>query len=130
MTKTTPFTKNDIFLLTLLVILGVTLSVWIYFPSSPGNNILEVRLNGQVQMSLPLNENTEQKISGADGATNRFLIQDGSVKMTEASCHDHTCIDTGSIHNAGETIVCLPHRLVLAIVTSGDNEHQPDAIVQ
>ena len=130
MTKTTPFTKNDIFLLTLLVILGVALSVWVYFPSPRGNGILEVRLNGQVQMRLPLDENTEQEISGADDITNRFRIQDGSVKMTEASCHDHTCINTGSIHSAGETIVCLPHRLVLAIVTSDGSEHQPDAVVK
>ena len=130
MTKTTFFTKNDIFLLSLLITLGIALSVWIYFPSSPDNSILEIRQNGRVQMCLPLDENTEQKISGDGGVTNRFQIQDGSVKMTWANCPDHTCINTKSIHNAGETIVCLPHRLVLAIVTSDNEQHQPDAVIQ
>ena len=130
--KTTFFTKNDIFLLSLLFILGIALSVWVYIPSSQDNSILEVRQNGQVQMRLALDENTEQKISGedGDGITNRFRIQDGSVKMIQANCSDHTCINTKSIHNVGETIVCLPHRLVLAIVTSGGEQYQPDAIVQ
>lgn len=130
MTKTALFTKRDIFLLSLLIILGAALSVWIYFPSTSDNSILEVRLNGQVQIRLSLNDDTEQKIAGAGGITNRFQIKNGTVKMIEANCHDHTCINTRGIYKAGETIVCLPHRLVLAIVTADNNERQPDAVVQ
>lgn len=130
MAKSIPFTKHDTFFLALLVILGIALSVWVYFPSPSDNSILEVRLNGQVQMHLALSKNTEQKISGTDGIINRFRIQNGSVQMTEATCHDHICINTRSIHKVGETIVCLPHRLVLAIVSSDKERKLPDAVVQ
>ena len=33
----------------------------------------------------------------------------------EANCGDHTCIRTGAISREGETIVCLPHRMVVRV---------------
>ena len=47
--------------------------------------------------------------------------------MTDADCGDHTCIETGDINDVGESIVCLPHRLVLKI--TAEEENGPDAIV-
>lgn len=81
-------------------------------------------------MKLPLDQNTSKTISGLHGSLNHFQIQDGIVKMTDANCNDHTCINTKGIYKPGQTIVCLPHRLVLAIVDT-DSENVPlDAIVQ
>lgn len=124
------FTKWDIMILLFLLLVGIFFSVWIFFPDSAPGNFLEIRQNGEILKTLPLNQNTRETVSG-EGGTNTFIIQDGSVSMIEADCGDHTCIQTGSIQKNGESIVCLPHRLVLQIIAAEDSstKTQPDGIV-
>ena len=45
-------------------------------------------------------------------------IRDGKVSVTEASCKNQVCVRHGSISKAGESIVCLPNRLVVSIENS------------
>ena len=47
---------------------------------------------------------------------NVLVIQDGKAAVTQANCGDHTCIRMGEIGREGESVVCLPHRLVIEIV--------------
>ena len=61
--------------------------------------------------------------------TNICEIKDGEVNMTQADCPDQLCIHQGPIHIQGETIVCLPNRVVVEI-TGNDKEEQLDGIVQ
>lgn len=129
MVKTNPFRIRDICFLTLLFIIGIILSVWVFLPSASEHGILEVRLNGQLQMRLPLEQDTDREVSVSNHIINRFRIQDGTVQMTEANCHDRTCVHTKAISRPGESIVCLPHRLVLAIVETNGTDSQPDAVI-
>ena len=85
--------------------------------------------NGKLILSLPLSENTKQTIRCTDEGSNQFLIQDGAVTMTDADCGDKTCVKTGPIKEAGQSIVCLPHRLVITI-TDSSSDSAPDAIVR
>lgn len=126
--KTGPaLTKWDIGILAALVLLGIALTLWIYRPSPAPGNFLEVRQEGRVLKTLPLDRDCEETVSYRDVEGNTFVIKDKSVTMTEADCGDHTCIRTGTIDSAGETIVCLPHRLVLQIVQKDSST--PDAVV-
>ena len=45
--------------------------------------------------------------------------------MVEASCADQLCVRQGEIERIGETIVCLPHRLLVE-VNSDKPDQQPD----
>ena len=51
---------------------------------------------------------------------NLVTISDGSVKVSEASCKNQVCVKHSAISSAGESIVCLPNRLVVSI--EGDRE--------
>ena len=42
-------------------------------------------------------------------------IKDGKVSVTEASCKNQVCVRHGAISGTGESIVCLPNRLVVRI---------------
>ena len=92
---------------------------------------LNVRQNGKVIETLSLDQNITRTVSSHQGHTNVFRIQDGLVTMKQADCGDHTCVNTGSISRAGQSIVCLPNKLVLQIEAgSGKNEGDtPDAVV-
>lgn len=61
--------------------------------------------------------------------TNVCEIKDGEVNMIQADCPDQLCIHQGPIRIQGETIVCLPNRVVVEI-TGKDKEEQLDGVVQ
>lgn len=46
---------------------------------------------------------------------NVVTIRGGMVSVTEASCKNQVCVKHGEISRAGESIVCLPNRLVVRI---------------
>lgn len=122
--------KRDYIILCGLLLLGILLSVFIFRPSDGIPGTLEVRQDNKIILTLPLSENTVKTIPWKDGGRNTFSVQGGAVTMTEADCGDHTCVKTGTISKAGESIVCLPHRLVLQIKAgSADSKQAPDAIV-
>ena len=47
---------------------------------------------------------------------NELVIQNGSVYMNNASCHNQVCVDQGTISRVNEQIICLPNRVVVTIV--------------
>ncbi|MCR5654892.1 MAG: NusG domain II-containing protein [Lachnospiraceae bacterium] len=58
--------------------------------------------------------------SKTDGNINVIAIEDGSVSVTEANCSNHICVKTGNISKSGETICCLPHRLIITLTGNGE----------
>ena len=125
------FSLPDLILILILILAGILLSVWVFYPDNPTAAYVEVRQNGNVIMTLPLDTNTEQTIQDKDGRTNTFQIREQTVEMNTANCGDKTCINTGKISHTGESIVCLPHRLVLQIIPErSTDDDTPDAIVR
>ena len=123
------FKKTDFILILFLFLAGIVLTLCVFLPQSGEGSVVEEHENGKLLLSLPLTQNTERTIRTDDGHTNHFVIRDGTVTMTSADCSDRTCVRTGGIRQAGQSIVCLPHRLVLTIVgQSSDNSL--DAVVQ
>ena len=57
----------------------------------------------------------------------KITKKDNAVYMSDADCPDKLCVHTGTIHKTGETIVCLPHRVVVEITGTTDTF---DAVVQ
>lgn len=112
-----------------LILLGAGLSIVVYLPRTGSGTHLEVRINGQKTASYPLSSDRRETIPCPDGGSNTFEIKNGAVYMREADCHDKICVGMHSISKPGETIVCLPHKLVLAIVTSDEKQMPgPDAV--
>lgn len=120
--------RADKWFLLLLILAGIGLSVGIYMPRTVSGSYVEIRIDGVRTAAFPLSSNRTQTISGADGSSNTFEIRDGIVFMREADCHDKVCVGMRGISKTGETIVCLPHKLVLAIVATDEEPSGPDAV--
>lgn len=107
--------KNDwIFV---LVILCVSLSgffVYAKFGQKTPAQVV-VKVDGEVKEVYRLSKNREIQIND----TNVLVIQDKKVTMTEADCPDQICVKHRPISKNGETIVCLPNKVIVEIV-SGD----------
>lgn len=60
---------------------------------------------------------------------NLLVIKDGKASMKEADCPDKICVAHKPICKKGETIVCLPHKVVVEV--RGEDHHDDiDAIAR
>jgi len=115
------FKKNDLILLGGIFIIALVVIVIINFTKTEGDNIVILK-DGKVYETLDLNKNTTFTIKEDNGAYNIITIQDGWVSMTEADCPDKICVKHSKIHYNGESIVCLPHKLVVEIHNGENND--------
>ncbi|WP_086305402.1 MULTISPECIES: NusG domain II-containing protein [unclassified Enterococcus] len=53
---------------------------------------------------------------------NLIEVKDGRIRIKEADCGDQICVRRGWIDQSGETIVCLPHKLLIEIKSSDGGE--------
>ena len=68
------------------------------------------------------------KSSADGGAGNRLLISNQTANMVWADCPDQICVHQAPISHVGETIICLPNRVVVTIV--GDSAPALDTSVR
>lgn len=106
--------KNDILLIAVLLVLCVTVWGILQFSKKEGANA-EVTIDGRVVEVLPLNRDAEICVNDDSGGANTVRVEKGLVFVTEANCPDHLCVRQGKIRYQGESIVCLPHKLVVTI---------------
>ena len=59
--------------------------------------------------------------------SNQIRIQDRTVRMIEADCPDQICVNHLAISRDGESIICLPNKVVIAI-EAGDTRNEIDSI--
>lgn len=71
-----------------------------------------VKINGEVVGRYSLNQDGEYSFNKG---SNIILIQDGYVMMKEADCPDKTCKQQGKINMQGQSIVCLPNKMIVTV---------------
>ena len=74
-----------------------------------------VYVDGEKLCEYPLSQDTTEKIELGNGSYNILTISEGYADVTEASCPDQICVHHNHIRYLGETIVCLPNKLVVEI---------------
>ncbi len=62
----------------------------------------------------------EYEEAGGENVCNILRISDGSADMIYATCPDQICVNTGPAFKTGQSVVCLPHRIIITVV-SGEN---------
>lgn len=109
--------------LTAAIILLVALLVWSvnhFTAKEPAK--LQITVNGEIYGTYDLDKNQEIPIND----TNICRIRDGKVSMTEANCPDQICVHTAAVSKDGGSVVCLPNRIVLEIISQNGEKTQPE----
>lgn len=78
--------------------------------------------------AMPLSKDDVLTVASSAG-TNVIEVQSGKVRVSEADCPNQDCVEQGWISNAGQQIVCLPHKLVVNI-TDEDTASAYDVVGQ
>lgn len=65
----------------------------------------------------------------SDIGLNIVVIENGAVYMKDADCSDRYCVKQGKVSSGGDSVICLPHKLVVE-VKSSDGENTIDAVAK
>lgn len=108
--------RNDLLLILLGLLVAILAWFWTNSPTSGENDgKVVISKDGSEYSVHPLNKNDTIPITGADGSVNLVRIADGKVEMIEANCPDKVCVHTRPAQKDGQSIVCLPNRVVIEI---------------
>lgn len=111
--------KNILLIIILCAIGFIFMGIFLF--TREEGSVCTISKNGEIIDTLPLGRDTVYDIE-KDGELNRIIIKNGKIYMETASCPDKLCINMGEIHLAGESIVCLPNRVIVSVRdTNGDS---------
>lgn len=116
--------RNDL-LLVLGLLLAAGIGALVVRPAENGAWAV-VEENGRETARYSLSQDRTVRLETGAGY-NVLTISGGRASVAEADCGDHTCVNTGWIDRRGESIICLPHRLVIHV--EGGPAPAVDAVV-
>ena len=88
-------------------------------------------LKGREQVSktdLAALTGPEERVYESRGYTLRVTFTEGSAQVTASDCPTQDCVHTGAITRSGQSIVCLPARLIVELEGTGDTDG-PDVVI-
>lgn len=117
--------KADIILLIVLLALGLAATAVLARTGagSPSDAKVVIKSGGEIYGRYPLSEDAEIAVPAPSGGENIVTIKGGSVTVSSASCKNQVCVRHGSISKSGESIVCLPNRLIVTIEDKSGGEY-------
>ena len=125
--------KNDVVLGGGILSIALVLFLVMHLTRGEEGNQIQITVDGVVYGTYSLEKNQVIEVK-EDDFYNRIRIQDGVAYMEEANCPDGYCEEQGKINGCTQTIVCLPHKLVVEVLDANgledDNavEDMPDTI--
>jgi len=109
--------RSDLLLIAVLLAAAGGVWAWLYFTRAQSAEV-RVTVDGAVYGTYPLDTDTTVRI-GDDTNYNILVIKDGEAWVSEASCPDKICVGKGKIQYDGESIICLPNKVVIETVGGG-----------
>ncbi len=109
--------KGDI-LVSFLIILTTALS-FCFFTSGKdaGELTLIIKVDSEIYKEIKLSDNYNKLVEiNSPFGYNKISIDGNRVKMIEAGCKDSLCLKEKEISRPFESIVCLPHRLIVYLI--------------
>ena len=101
--------KGDILIILSVLLLALVSSVLIFTRPRTGTTVT-VKVNNELVYKGSLFEN---KIIRLDG--NTVEIKNGKVSVTQADCKNQICVNHKVITEKGESIICLPNKVIAEI---------------
>ncbi len=120
--------KRDIILIIALLLVGVIFLIIWHFVYSTSGKYITIEQRGDIIGTYPLDRDATIPILYKNEGVNEIIIEDGSCYMNSAECPDHLCIKQGKIDKVGQTIVCMPNRVVVTVV--GDDSDALDTVAK
>lgn len=116
----------------LVVLLAAASALWVWRGGGETSGALTVVVtaDGAEVDRFALADGETEKTYTSRGYTLHLLATDGGVQVSEADCPTQDCVHTGTIERGGQSIVCLPARVIIRLEGGGDADPDlPDVVI-
>lgn len=112
--------RGDRLLVIILVVAIVASWIIARLPARGQSLLAEIKVDGKVVQTIDLAKLTEPLeftiYSGSSNQqTNVIRAETGRIRVVAANCREQLDVRQGWITRPGQSIICLPHRLVVTI---------------
>ena len=101
--------KADKIVFVSVLLLSLLTALLMFVFKNTGRNVV-IKQQNKVICSLSLNKDTVYKLEH-----NTVVIKNGKVFVKSADCPDLICVKHKEISKSGESIVCLPNRVIIEV---------------
>ena len=117
--------RNDLIFISAILLL-ILLTCLVLFIFRTDGDTVTVTVDGSLFGEYSLGKDQEIEIN-TDLGYNLLVIKDGKAYVEYADCPDGICSSHRPVEYDGESIICLPNKVVIEIKKQG--EKQPDIII-
>jgi len=111
--------KYDIISASAAICVALVFFIIFTINKTDGKNVA-VYVDNTLMATFDINDEISETIETKDGKGSLILkISNNEVSVTESDCNNQICVNTKAISKTGESIVCLPQKIVISI-TEGD----------
>ena len=117
--------RKNLLVIVLIAVLAAGLLIAGLLSRHPSGDSVLITVGGQEYGRYPLGQKREVVISLGHGEENILVIDEEGFYMKSATCRDQLCVGQGkvtrsnaSLRMLGPDIICLPHRVVVTLVTN------------
>lgn len=119
-TERSTIKKRDIVLAAVLLILGIVGVLIVKYGLKTGSTA-DVYIDDKLVQTLDMSVDDEYTFQ-TDKGSNTVEVRNGAVSMKSADCPDKVCVRMGTKNRNGETITCLPHKMVIEVHCGQEQE--------
>lgn len=108
--------KNDCILIGSVLIVAI-ICITVFSLTAKNGKTVKVIIDGKEKYTYNINKDIKSAVfTGEDDQyKNVVVIENGRVFVESANCPDKICVSHKPISRKGQTIVCLPHKLVVEV---------------
>lgn len=112
--------RNDVIFIAAILILAALAALLLFISRSEGDRVT-VTVDGKLFGEYPLSEDRTVEIKQGEHY-NVLIIENGYARVERASCPDGICSSHHPVKHSGESIICLPNKVVIEIHSSSDGQ--------
>lgn len=109
--------RNDIILTACFLLLALLCTGIYFFTYQQTGSFVQITVDNNNTKTFALNKDTVYTIHTENGEKNVLEIKNGSAQIISADCPDKLCVHQKKISKQGETLVCLPHKVVVSVIS-------------
>ncbi len=102
------------------IFLVFTVGAFVVGSISPDEDIAQITVDGEIYREMDLSEDGMLVVK-TKGGHNIVNVKNGEIFIVEATCPDKLCVRHGKLKGRYDSIVCLPHKIVIEYKTSSSD---------
>lgn len=111
--------KKDVVLIIVIICVAVGAYLLHHVLKDTGSGDAVVKVKGVIEGTYSLSEDQEIPINEG---SNVLEIRNGKADMIDADCPDQLCVHQKAISLNGESIICLPNKIIVEVRSQKDSK--------